>query len=289
MDKKYLPSRTFVVGVAFILIILVTIFGVSKLIKYLKNKNVFNRAPTKVLVRDLIQKDSNNNGIADWEEALWGLDPEKDGKSNKEIIELRKKELAERNNPLSEEEKALEENDILSREFFAVIMSLFESGNLSEETITEVSNIVGERIRLEPIPDKYTKEMLVIKGGEDADLLYFQAFQKLLDKYADADIGGELIIVAQAIAANNPQAISTVGSIAASYSSFAKELIKIPVPLNISTGHLKLANDYEKTGQSIEGLMQILNNPMVGMKALLNYKKYSEEILSDLIIISGNL
>jgi hypothetical protein len=78
-------------------------------------------------------------------------------------------------------------------------------------------------------------------------------------------------------------------TIASSYRSFGQELIKIPVSNKIAAGNLNLANDYEKMAQSIEKFPLILDNPLEGMKAILNYKKYSDGILSDIASISSNL
>ncbi len=52
--------------------------------------------------------------------------------------------------------------------------------------------------------------------------------------------------------------------------------MKIPVPNDLTTTHLAIANDYEKVGQSVNGLSQLLDEPIVGMKALINYKKYTD-------------
>jgi len=60
-------------------------------------------------------------------------------------------------------------------------------------------------------------------------LSYLEKFSKLLDKYANADMGSELMIVAQGISNNDPQALKAVGTIATAYRSFGEELTKIPV------------------------------------------------------------
>jgi hypothetical protein len=276
------------IRIAIILVIIATFFGVSKIYKYFKNKSN-DEAPVKVLVKDIVQKDSNNNGIPDWEEFLWGLNPEKDGQGNKEIIMQKKQALAEKDNSLFSGEGKTKENEMLSKEFFSIIMSLLQSGNLDQNSMTEISKIIGEKIESAPIPDVYTQNMLKIKKGGGSSLAYIDDFQKLTDKYENSDMGSELSIVAQGLSKNDPQALYAVKTIASSYRSFGQELIKIQVPESIFQGHLSLANDYEKMAQSIEGLSQILDDPMTGMRALINYKKYSDSVLSDLDNISSNL
>lgn len=288
MNREYLPSKIFMIRIAIILVIIATFFGISKIYKYFKNKSN-DEVPVKVLVKDIVQKDSNNNAIPDWEEFLWGLNPEKDGQGNKEIIMQKKQALAEKDNSLFSGESKTKENEVLSKEFFSIIMSLLQSGNLDQNSMAEISKIIGEKIESAPTPDIYTKSMLTIRNNEGSDIAYFEKFQKLTDKYTDADIGSELTIIAQGLLKNDPQALYATKTIALAYRSFGAELIKIPVPEYFSAGHLSLANDYEKTAQSIEELVQILDNPMVGMRGVINYKKYSDAIISDLKNISDNL
>ncbi|NVN96666.1 hypothetical protein HXX01_00190 [Candidatus Nomurabacteria bacterium] len=288
MNREYLPSKIFMIKVAFIFVIIATIFGVYKTISYFKNRPSA-KAGDVVLVKDVVGKDSNNNGIADWEEYLWGLDPLKNGASNKEYIMAKKKTLSE-NNPLSAPITGnAAESEALSQEFFAVVVSLMQSGGLTEDSIAKISDTIGQKIVPEQLPDIYTRDMLVIDNKEDGDIEYFQALDKLNKKYADKDMGGELTIIAQGLANNNPQALRIAASIAESYRSFGQELVKLPVPEKIALGHLSLANDYEKIAKSLEGFSEILDNPLVGMKALLNYKKYNDSIASDLASISSNL
>lgn len=93
--------------------------------------------------------------------ALWGLDPDGDGESNKEFILVKRETLARENNIDPNSGEPLSENDTLSREFFAIIMSLQESGNLNEESMQAVGDTIGEKITAVPIPDVYTKEMVL--------------------------------------------------------------------------------------------------------------------------------
>ena len=288
MKREYLPSRNFLIRLAFILIILAIFFGVYYLVKYIKNKPS-SKKPVTVLVKDVVQKDSNRNGIPDWEESLWGLDPLKNGPSNKEFIFEKRKTLAMTNGSM-EDPSQLTSTDDLSREFFSIIMSLQQAGTLNEESINLVSNTIGEKIVTTPIPDAYTKNMLIIKPDSEANLTtYYNKFKALTEKYSDKNIGDELTFIAEGIRINDVTAMKTTQGVALAYKQFGKELLDIPVPQSLASTHLSLANNYEKTGQSIDGLTQILEEPLVGMKALLNYKKYSDALVYDINSLSSNL
>jgi hypothetical protein len=292
--KKYLPSKKFVSIILIIIVFIVLFFTIKGVISLFKNKfgNANSKgAPVPMTVGTIIQKDGNNNGVADWEESLWGLDPNKNGPENKEFIVAKKKSM-EQNGLISttDDSQSITQHDLLSRQFFATIMSLQQTGSLDDASISSISDSIGQEIKTTPIPDIYTNDMITIKkDSPEANTSYFNAFSALVDQYANQDIGSELTIVSQGIVNNDPQALYAAKTVASAYRAFGKDLIKIPVPSSAANTHLSLANNYEKTAQSIEGLTQVLTDPIVAMKSLLNYKKYSDALVSDIEKLSGIL
>ena len=81
---------------------------------------------------------------------------------------------------------------------------------------------------------------------------------------------------------NDPSALYATKTVGEAYQSFGKDMMSIPVPRSLSASHLSAANNYEKVGQSINGLAQILTDQLVGMKSIINYKNYSDALASDL-------
>ena len=292
MDKKYLPSRGFMIRIAIIAVVFLVIFGIYKLTTFVKNK-VSEKQETKILVKDLVQKDTNSNGIPDWEESLWGLDPNTNGPSNKEFILAKRASLAKDDSIPTESGGSAEpinENDALAREFFAVIMSLEQTGNLNEDSLNSVSEAIGKKIVADPIVDIYTKNMLVLKDSSAGSVeAYLEAFKNLLLKYKDRSIGDELSLMASALKTNDKGAIKAVLDVAVAYRAFGKDLVKVPVPSSLLDTHLDLANNYEKVAQSIEALAKIFTEPMTSMKGIINYKRYNDALVSDIETLSDNL
>ncbi|HLP86913.1 MAG TPA: hypothetical protein VK153_03520 [Candidatus Paceibacterota bacterium] len=289
--KKYLPSKRFTSIILIIIIAISLVFLIREITYLIKgNRDLSNSGNVvQTTPEEKTRKDSNNNGIADFEEYLWGLNPYKNGEENKEFILAKKKGLYESGQISSKENNPdnLTENEILSREFFATIVALQQGGELNQESLDSIGQAIGQKIEIVEIPNIYTKNMLTIKGdSQDANVQYFIDFMELVNKYEDKDIGSELTLISQGLGNNDPQALYAAMTVASAYRSFGKELIKIPVPEYISTVHLSLANNYEKTAQTIEGLTQTLEDPMIGMRSILSYKKYSDAIVSDIEKIS---
>lgn len=168
-------------------------------------------------------------------------------------------------------------------QFFATIMSLQQTGNLNDESLKTISESIGKEIKATPIPDVYTKDMLtIVPDGEKADVTYFALVGSLITQYENEDIGSELTLISQGLINQDPQALYAATTVASAYRSFGEELIAIPAPSSVAEIHMSLANNYEKTAQSIEDLTKVLSNPIVAMRGVLNYKKYTDGIGSDM-------
>ncbi len=288
--QEYLPSKQFTARVIMVAILLLLALGVYKISSFFKAR-LGQKSQTALIVKsDVIQKDSNGNGIPDWEESLWGLDPKVDGVANKEFIMAKRETLAKENIVSNNDNQPLPENEILSREFFAIIMSLQESGNLDETSMKSVADTIGEKITAVPIKDIYTKDMLsTIKSNPATTSAYYDELLKLMNTSEEKDIGKELTFISVGLTNSDQNALGEAGAIASAYRSFGKDLMKIQVPNTLSLIHLSLANNYEKVAQSIEGMVQMLVDPIIGMKAIINYKKYSDALVSDMDTFSKNL
>lgn len=292
--KKYLPSRNFV-SILLIIIIFISLFftikGVFSLLKNsIKAKNN-SGAPIQMTIGTLIQKDGNNNGIPDWEEYLWNLDPNKNGPENKEYILSKKKALAESGQiTTADDSQTISDNEILSRQFLATIVSLQQTGSLDAESMNSVSETIGKNVEATPLPDIYTSNMVILQGDSTAlNTAYRNALGGLISNYTDADIGSELTFIIQGLTNKDTTALYAASTVADAYQSFGKELIKMPVPKSLASIHLSMANNYEKVGQSVRDLAKMLTDPMIGMKAIINYKNYSDALANDLEKLSSIL
>src|SRR5690348_17285703 len=97
MKEEFRPSKQFLIrgGIATGIVALILIVQ-TDWFRALFNKPPLPPTTSDKTVGEFIAKDSNGNGIADWEEKLWGLDPTAlytNGVPNKQIIEEKKHAL----------------------------------------------------------------------------------------------------------------------------------------------------------------------------------------------------
>ena len=164
--KKYLPSKKFaIITLSMLLVLGISLFVVKKVSKK-KGTLAQNIIATLVgeettTIQGLIEKDGDGDGIPDWEEALWGTDP--NSKSSHENvldsdwITQKKKELAEKN-PAEETaspRENLSETEKFSREFFATVTALKQSGSLDQGAVSNIANILGGKIQNTNLPENY--------------------------------------------------------------------------------------------------------------------------------------
>ena len=58
MNKNYLPSKQFTARVVTLVVIVLVVFGIYKLIGYIKDRPNQAKEPTKIAVKEIIQKDN---------------------------------------------------------------------------------------------------------------------------------------------------------------------------------------------------------------------------------------
>lgn len=287
MNKDYLPSKQFIQRAIAIAIILAIVLGIYEIARYFGGRSKI-LPKSKLVVKNLTEQDENNNTIPDWEEKLWGLDPTKNGPENKEFIMAKRATIAKDRPDLAGGDTPISENDALSRDFFSIIMSLQQGGALDQSSIQAVSDAIGKKVEATPIDDIYTRNMVkVVESNPESISDYYEAFINLVIKYADKNIGDELIFINQGLVNKDPNAIKQINSISKAYRDFGAEFIKIPVPNTLVSPHISLANNYEKVGQSIAGMTNLLGDPLSGIKSFINYKKYSDALEIDIDRVSG--
>ena len=299
MLKKYLPSKQFIYSFITIIIVGLIIFGISS---YFSRKNHYASPDSnkgletgKLTLNNLLQKDTDGDGVMDWEEALWGTDPKNkatfDGTPDAEYIKKRKDALNINDSSDGTDAKNLTETDKFSQEFFASMVAMKQSGQVDQNTIKNVSSALGQRIGDPTIPDQYTNKDLKLSktDNKNTKVKYYSDLKTLFDKYKTSGLGDELSIVSTISSSpNNELDVNTaikLNSIANAYQDFAQKALNISVPSSLASNQLEIVNSANNTGLAVKNMTQISTDPIVGLSGLSQYKKYSDDLISSV----GNL
>lgn len=288
--KKYLPSKKFLYIFGSFVIVALVFFAIFYLFS---SKNSFfasekegklkvdRLALAGLTVDELVKKDSDYDGIPDWEEALWGTDKNKVATfdiADSVYIENKKKEL--NINP-TKDEAGLTETEKFAREFFTAYVAMKTSGTVDPNMINNFSSALGQKIVTPDLIDYFsTKDVKAIDANTTEEKeKYYMELKTLFVSYKTKGIGSELDIINNQLTSPGSKKIDKLTPIAEAYKDFAKKVMNISVPNDLSGEHLKIANSANNTGISVSNMVKITNDPIVGLSGLSQYKKYSDDLI----------
>ena len=294
-----MPSKKFIIILSSVFGVILLVFIVGSLIG-LKEKAVNLPTESEITVSQetlsvLISKDSDGDGVPDWEEALWGTDPNKkdtngDGIPDNIEIENKKKALRESGSyPEQTQEENLNETERFSREFFTTFAALKQSGNLSPEAMINLStSLISTLEKSKDALVFFTARDIRIENAPDyTQSDYASAVMAMASKFSDKKLGYELEILAEGITNENKAAMDELAQIAENYNEFALVLKSLPVPQTLSRDHLVLINSALGISQTLKNLSQTLSNPLVVMSSLSQYDTFSQSFVEIMSKISS--
>ncbi|MFZ2072382.1 MAG: thrombospondin type 3 repeat-containing protein [Minisyncoccia bacterium] len=298
--KKYLPSKKFtyifvacIVVLLIILIISNIFFSKNTFISLNKKNNLENQNLT---INNLLQKDSDNDGVMDWEEALWGTDPNKEisfnGIKDSDYIKQKRSDLnLSENSETAQNDGELTETDKFAQQFFASLSVMKQNGQIDKNTINNVSTALGQSIVDPNLIDKYTEKDMNLSqnDGVNEQEIYYKNAKNIFETYKKEGIGGELEIVGDIVSSgkteNEQDSIKKLATIASAYEGFAEKMVELEVPGSLEQYHFKIINSANNTGVSVRSMIKIIDDPIIGLSGLSQYQKYSDDLISSV----GNL
>jgi hypothetical protein len=276
-NQSYKPSKAFLIrgGVATGVILLILIFQTNWF------TSLFNKKPklpltqnTNETIGGLVAKDTNGNGIPDWEEKLWGLDPTvlyTDGVSNKQIIEQKKKDLG-----IVDTDKTQEnETDLLAKQLFSITTA---AGSGSQNTdFRAIGTDLGKSIKLKQVTNHYSlKDVKTVKTSTVSLQNYYKIVNKITSQYKNETDGMDIIV--GALETGDYSSLPKLKDTALIYTKLSKELQNVLVPIGVSDYHLALINGFYGMAQSFNYIVEIEDNGVNALAGIAIYKTYSESL-----------
>lgn len=284
--KKILPSKKVGSVVLSVLVIFVAILS------YMSFKNVsYNSSTSDILtVSGAIDKDTDADGVPDWEERLWGTDPrnnDTDGDGVPDFTEIasRKDSLAAANG-FGTSTYTLSETDIFARELFVTYSALSEQGSLkgtasdglaSAALSTAAKNV--PKIILNSATD-----LKIVPQTESSNKIYRQSITDL-SKVKGGVLGTEFALVNQGVIQNNGDVLRDLTSYTDAYNAYKVALLKIPVPANQVENHVRLLNNLNYISNTLPQMSYIQDDVIKGVPLYTVYIKSYQDMFSTFEII----
>ncbi len=257
-------------------------------------QQILSVIPENNIQTEVNTKDSDNDGLPDWEEVLIGTDPRKadtdgDGTSDGAEIKAERNPLVkgpkDKNNggstvataatttTSSKDETATQ---ALAREVFSDYMSLRKTGgNITPEIQEEIAaNIIGRTTFGVSSAKTYTQKDFRIDSSNSADALraYGNAMGQVILTNAPKNPENELIIIERAVDSQDPKDIAQLNAIITSYQNMLKGFLSVPVPSSAVSLHINILNNFSQVIEVDQGLAKLLKDPVITLAAVKRYQ-----------------
>ncbi len=290
--QQYLPSKK----ILWVVIPVVAVVGVVTWYQTSsRGLNLNNLTTSGNEQQDDRLADDDNDGLKNYEEELWGTDPQNpdtdgDGTEDGAEVANQRDPLKANDDELNSfttqtetgnegsQESVQEPNDtgqvlseILPEATMMANANLEGEREVSQE---DLNNLVNEAAQgLQSYQGSYSEEDLVISSQVNTETYTNNALE-ILQKYAESSpIGQELSMFSGAVPSNNQAIYEELESLAVIYDALADELSNVAVPPSESGTHLEIINNYKVIAQTVRDMARFEEDPVRALQGIGTYQR----------------
>lgn len=266
--RHILPSKQFlkIFGIIILLIVVIALIGAiaNKKITYKQNKN---SAGQVLVVSDAVEKDTDGDGLRDWEETLWGLDlnnPDTDGDGEtdgEKIRKIQEKLLAEQD---SESQKTY--TDAIAKEVVTLVATLDAQSGFNAESEAVLVDELSNFLKANPQKKVYTLADIQTGNSKPEDIKkYKDAMGAVLGKYVFTV--EEMVYFKNFEQQSDDHDPAMYIGISKKAENTVKGIEKITVPKSLALKHLTVLNGFEKIKEIADNINMYETDPLVALVA----------------------
>lgn len=302
MKNFVFPNKRWGLFLIFLFLIFLSFFVFNKL----KNKEItYNlKTPEQKItseenIKNLSEKDTDNDGLKDWEEFLWGTDPknpdtDEDGMNDQEETLLNRDPLVfgegnkntqdtQKNNLENYDPKELlTQTDLLARDIFSLYINLKQNNSLgTEDQDLLINQLIQKNLNQKEQKIKiYNLDDLKINPNSSKENIekYAQDLKSTLSTIPE--LRDDNFILNEALKENDPKKLKEIENNVVYYKQLISDLLKIEVPEILQNKHLALINIFKKMSSSAEKLTGAFDDPVAVLIEAKKYYEHTDEIFS---------
>ena len=275
---------------------LVLIVGAYLFARGIESPSPAQASTETALLKAIATKDSDNDGLPDWEEALYGTNPNNPDSINlgmtdgeavakglivpKAIADIQAATSSPSSYLGGSVPRAAGEGsitDAFAKNFFTLYVATKQANGGNALSQDQISALVEQMMSqlstsVSPAPDFKSKEDIKVSGtGPDSLRSYaVQAEQVFLTQGIQLP-KGELQYLQDAVLNNDPVALDNINKIATAYRTTAAGLAVLTVPQELADTHLALVNSLARLGEEISDFARVKTDPIATMITLQQY------------------
>jgi len=298
MDK-FLPSKKFLKWMGWAVGVVIVLFLIGNFIQ--GRREIFQSEFKKnnqdgrldITLGEIVARDTDSDGLLDWEESLWKLDPKNPDSDGDGILDGKEAEILRQELNAGAEITGQEPTsnptttENFAKELLVTVVALQQSGNLTAENLQEITNSFEKEIKNSERPAMYDSSDLKI--GEDNEGTvsgYVVGINKIMKKYPIKDEGVSAIIE-KALAEDSAEDLNKIDPFIKKYQSMSKELLALVIPPAAITAHLQLTNSVYNLSDDFQSMKTVYDDPIRAFLAIIQHEKTLEELRLALASISS--
>ena len=297
VSSTYLPSKKILV-----LIAVIVVAGVGAWLITSDGSNSDGSALIGTQAEDSVsanERDTDNDGLADWEEALWNTDkndPDTDGDEDEdgdEVKDGRHPKIAGPNDQVNQQRvDVIYSQDAVvptnrTNEAWKELLPYMASyisvtggdKEIADEKLQEISEKISRKAQKEA--DTINRKKIAdlqIKNNpnfQDIDTYFSNTIQVLGEYYATTNIDDELLIFAQATAGGSidQSKLAQLEVVATDYRVLVNKLLDISVPESLASIHVEVVNNHLALAKATENMAALQKDPIRSMAGLKSYRE----------------
>jgi len=281
---SFWPSKKIILPtLTVIILLLVVIFIPSNKnirIETEGSKDLKNTVVSLALIRKIAEKDTDGDGLKDWEENLWGTDPNNpdtdgDGIGDADEAEIKTRQTT-KNQELQYSEGIVAKNGgiltetaTLARNFFGSYFSLGggegAKGQLDFIIGTSLSSSIEERV----IESYSTNDLNTVPSNIGAIRKYGNNLGRIIKENPIDEEPGEILLFA--LRNKSQTDLDKILDISNIYKKASTEILKIEVPSDAKILHLALINIMGQIEKDLVKMANSFKDPVGGMVSTQDY------------------
>ena len=279
----------------------VLIVGSFLLAKSVESPNSAQASTESALLQAIATKDSDGDGLTDWEEALYGTSPNitdtfnlgmTDGEAVTKGLIVPKaiadisvatsspSYLNSEGLPPPPAESTL--TAVFAKSFFTLYLSAKQENSGADLSESEIANIANEALdslssAVIIAPDfKSAKDLKISGSGADALKKFAVDAEAVFLKNTSNASKSEIMYLQDAVQKNDTNALSHISSIAKAYRDSAVGVSVLPVPIELADSILSLVNSLMRVSEISTDFTRVNDDTLTAILAL---KQYPQAVL----------
>ncbi|MFA6536405.1 MAG: hypothetical protein WC250_00560 [Candidatus Paceibacterota bacterium] len=238
------------------------------------------------------EKDSDRDGLKDWEESLWGTDPmnpdtDGDGTNDSDEVKAGRNPLIQGPNDILQKSdditqvtnisanEELSQTDKFSRELFARYLAFKQGSETLDPKSQEIiiNSMLAENQTTISAKVHSSAELKVSQDNSAAALKnYGNLLGGAIISSSPKNTRNEITILNEAAQSGDENKIGELDPIITGYQDLIKAVLTIEVPTGAISIHIAFINSLEKVLVNIKTLRQFFTDPIAALSGINNYE-----------------